>query len=69
MFEGDFANMCAESFPLMLMEGQANRQACAECEQGPQSAWADIFSTFKSSGVMRFNVNLAKAFEFEFYIS
>ena len=27
MFEGDFADMCAEKFPLTLIGGQANSQA------------------------------------------
>jgi hypothetical protein len=35
MFEGDSADMCAGKFPLMLMGGRANRQACADGERGP----------------------------------
>ena len=30
MFEGDFADMCAESFLIMLMEGQTEGLACAD---------------------------------------
>ena len=33
MFEGDFADMCAEKFPLMLMGGRANDQACEDGER------------------------------------
>ena len=35
MFEGDSADMYAEKFPLMLMGGRANGQACADGERGP----------------------------------
>ena len=35
MFEGDSADMCTVKFPLMLMGGRANGQACADGEQGP----------------------------------
>ena len=30
MFEGDFTDMCANKFLLMLMEGQAEGLACAD---------------------------------------
>ena len=30
MFEGDFADMCAEKFPLVLMGGRAEGLACAD---------------------------------------
>ena len=30
MFEGDFADMCAEKLPLMSMGGQAEGLACAD---------------------------------------
>ena len=43
MFEGDSADMCVGKFPLMLMGGQANGQACADGELGPPSASAEIF--------------------------
>ena len=43
MFEGDSADMCAGKFPLMLMGGRADRQACADGERGPPSARAEIF--------------------------
>ena len=42
MFEGDSADMCAGKFPLMLMGGQANGQACADGERGPPLARAEI---------------------------
>ena len=32
MFEGDSADMCTGKFPLMLMGGRANGQACADGE-------------------------------------
>ena len=32
MFEGDSADTCAGKFPLMLMGGRANSQACADGE-------------------------------------
>ena len=43
MFEGDSADTCAEKFPLMLMGGRANGQACADGERGPPLAWAEIY--------------------------
>ena len=33
MFEGDSADMCAGIFPLMLMGGRANGQACEDSER------------------------------------
>ena len=30
MFKGDFADMCAEKFPLMLIAGWAQGPACAD---------------------------------------
>ena len=42
VFEGDFADMCAEKFPLVSMGGRADRQACADGERGPPSARAEI---------------------------
>ena len=42
MFKGDSADTCAEKFPLMLMGGRANDQACADGERGPPSAWANF---------------------------
>ena len=36
MFEGDSADMCARQFPLMLMWGRANSQACTDGEPGKQ---------------------------------
>ena len=38
MFEGHSADTCGGKFPLMLMEGRVNRQACADGERGPPSA-------------------------------
>ena len=38
MFGGDSADTCAGKFPLMLMGGRANGQACADGERGPPSA-------------------------------
>ena len=38
MFEGVSADMCADKFPLILMGGRANGQACADGERGPPSA-------------------------------
>jgi hypothetical protein len=43
VFEGESADMCAGKFPLVLMGGQANGQACADGERGPPSARAEIF--------------------------
>ena len=37
-FEGDYSDMCAGKFSLMLMGGRANGQACAGGERGPPSA-------------------------------
>jgi hypothetical protein len=42
VFNGDSADTCSEKFPLVLMGGRANGQACAEGEQGPPSARAEI---------------------------
>jgi hypothetical protein len=38
MFEDDSKDSCAGKFPLMLMGGRANGQACADGERGPPSA-------------------------------
>jgi hypothetical protein len=43
VFKGYSADTCAGKFPLVSMGGQANGQACAEGEQGPPSARAEIF--------------------------
>ena len=43
MFEGDSADTCTGKFPLTSMGGGADRQACADGEQGPPSAQAEIF--------------------------
>ena len=37
MFEGDSVDMCTGKFPLMLMGGRANGQACTDSDQGPPS--------------------------------
>ena len=42
MFEGDSADMYAGKFPLMLIGGRANSQACADGERGPPLAGAEI---------------------------
>ena len=42
VFEGDSADTCAGKFPLVLMGGRANSQACADGERGPPSARAEI---------------------------
>ena len=42
MFEGDSADTCARKFPLMLMGGRANGQACADGKRGPPLAWAEF---------------------------
>jgi hypothetical protein len=42
MLKGDSADMCAGKFPLVLMGGRADRQACADGERGPPSARAKI---------------------------
>ena len=44
VFKGDSADMCAGKFPLVSMGGRANGQACADGEQGPPSARAQILS-------------------------
>ena len=46
VFKGDSADMCAGKFPLVLMGGRANGQACADGERGPPSAQAEIFQNF-----------------------
>jgi hypothetical protein len=43
LFKGDSADMCAGKFPLVLMGGRADRQACEDGERGPPSARAEIF--------------------------
>ena len=44
MFEGDSADTCGGNFSLMLMWGRANGQACADGEQGPPSACAELLN-------------------------
>jgi hypothetical protein len=46
VFKGDSADMCGGKFPLVLMGGRADRQACADGERGPPSARAEF--TFKT---------------------
>ena len=43
MFEVDSADICTGKFPLMLMRGGANGQACTDGERGPPSAGAIFF--------------------------
>ena len=43
MFEGDSADTCTGKFPLMVIGGQVNGQACADGERGPPSARAEIY--------------------------
>ena len=57
MFEGDSADMCAVKFPLMLMGGRANSQACADGERGPH--WREHKLTYS------FNI-LLKGFYFPY---
>jgi hypothetical protein len=38
VFEGDSADMCGGKFPLVLMGGRPNGQACTDGERGPPSA-------------------------------
>ena len=45
VFEGDSANTCGEKFPLVLMGGRVNGQACEDGERGPPSARAEIFTS------------------------
>jgi hypothetical protein len=42
VFRGDSADTCAGKFPLVLMGGRVNGQACADGERGPPSARAEI---------------------------
>jgi hypothetical protein len=42
VFEGDSADTCAAKCPLVSMGGRANGQACADGEQGPPSAQAEL---------------------------
>ena len=42
MFKGDSADKCAGKFPLVLMGGRANGQACTDGERGPPTARAEI---------------------------
>ena len=44
VIKGDSADTCAGKFPVVSMGGRADRQACADGERGPPSAWAEIFS-------------------------
>jgi hypothetical protein len=44
VFEGDSADTYAGKFPLVLMGGRANGQACADGERGPPSARAEILA-------------------------
>jgi hypothetical protein len=46
VFKGDSADMCGGKFPLVSMGGRANGQACADGEQGPPSARAEILLTY-----------------------
>jgi hypothetical protein len=46
VFEGDSTDMCAGKFPLVLMGGRANGQACADGERGPPTALAEISELF-----------------------
>jgi hypothetical protein len=43
VFKGYSADMYAGKFLLVLMGGRANGQACANGEQGPPSARAEIY--------------------------
>ena len=38
VFKGDSVDTCAGKFPLVLVGGRANGQACADGERGPSSA-------------------------------
>ena len=49
MFECTSADTCAGKFPIILMGGRANGQACADGERGPPSAWAKISYSKQSS--------------------
>jgi hypothetical protein len=42
VFKGDSADTCARKFPLMSKGGRANGQACADGEQVPPSARAEV---------------------------
>ena len=46
VLEGDSANMCSGIFPLVLMGGRVNVQACADSEREPPSARAEILRIF-----------------------
>ena len=52
MFEGDSADTCAGKFPLVLMGGRANGQACADGERGPPSARVEIFNVINHGSQM-----------------
>ena len=43
MFQGEYADMCAEKFPLTWMGGQAEGLLEQTRERGPPSAWAEIY--------------------------
>ena len=43
VFKRDSADTCAGKFPLVLMRGRANGQACTDGERGPPSARAEFF--------------------------
>ena len=42
IFEGNFADTCAEKFQLVLMQEEPTRQACTDGERGPPSVLAEI---------------------------
>ena len=60
MFEGDSADMCSGKFPLVSMGGRADSQACADGEQGPPSARAEILLVY-----IKFNTSKQKDFVFK----
>ena len=51
VFKGDSAGRCAGKFPLVLMGGQANSQACANGERGPPSARAEFTELLASQKI------------------
>ena len=49
MFEGDFANTCAEKIPLVSMGGQAEGQACADPRsEDPHRRQQNLFTTLSA---------------------
>ena len=55
MFEGDSADTCAKQFPLVLMGGRAEGQACADPgPRTPISASGNLYNSYCHFKILRF---------------